>query len=65
MSVGLIEHDRQGKRRNHSLQLKALSDEAAEIMRLHETKKIDADEAARRLNELKERHRSFLDRLVG
>lgn len=53
------------KRRDHAKQLKELSDAAAEVMRLHNDGKIDADEAARRLSELKDRQQTFLDRLIG
>jgi hypothetical protein len=66
MSIATLAHHKQpAKRHGHSEQMKDLSDEAAEIFRLHEAKEIDADEAARRLNELKSRYRTFLDRLVG
>lgn len=53
------------RRRDHSEQMKNLSDEAAAILKLHAEDKIDGDEAARRLEELKSRHRTFLDRLIG
>lgn len=64
MSLALID-ERSPKRRDHSRQLKELGDEAVKIMKLHNAGKIDGDEAARRLDELKARHRTFLDRLVG
>lgn len=65
MSLALIDRERPPKRPDHSELMKSLSDEAAAIFRLHEDRKIDAYEAARRLNELKARHRTFLDRLIG
>jgi hypothetical protein len=64
MSLAVVD-ERPKKRRDHSLQLKELSDEAVRIVSLHAEGKIDGDEAARRLDELKARHRTFLDRLVG
>lgn len=64
-AMGIVDQAPSSKRRDHSQQMKELSDEAAEVMRLHQVGEIDADEAARRLDELKNRHRTFLDRLVG
>jgi hypothetical protein len=63
--MALIDHPETPKRRDHSKQLKELSDEAAEVFRLHEAGHIDSEEATRRLDELKSRHKTFLDRLVG
>lgn len=65
MSLGIFDHHEKSKRRDHSKQMKELSDEAAEIMRQHDAGEIDGEEAARRLDELKARHRTFFDRLVG
>ena len=65
MSLAVIDSTVPSKRRDHSQQLKDLSDEAAHILELHRAGAIDGDEAARRLDELKDRHRTFLDRLVG
>jgi uncharacterized membrane protein len=65
MSMAVVDQKAPPKRRNHSQELKELSDEAADIIRRHEAGEIDSDEAARCLNELKSRHRTFLDRLVG
>lgn len=53
------------RRRDRSSQIKQLADEAVQIVNLHAAGEIDGDEAARRLEELKVRHRTFLDRLVG
>jgi hypothetical protein len=64
MSLAVVD-ERTTKRRDHSRQLKELGDEAVKIIKLHAAGKIDGDEAARRLDELKVRHRTFLDRLVG
>jgi hypothetical protein len=61
----MLEHKQTKKRRDHASDLKMLGDQAAEILQLHRDGKIDADEAARRLNELKTKDRSFLDLLVG
>lgn len=52
-------------KRDHSKQMQELSDEAAEILKLHADGVIDGEEAARRIQELTTRHRTFLDRLIG
>lgn len=65
MSLAAVDPKSAEKKRDHAQQLKDLSDEAMEIFQLHEDGAIDADEAASRLNELKTRHRTFLDRLIG
>lgn len=47
----------------HARRLKELSDEAVEIRRRHLDGKITEQEASRLLSELKNRYRSFVDRL--
>ncbi|HWM48535.1 MAG TPA: hypothetical protein VNR11_16640 [Xanthobacteraceae bacterium] len=53
------------QKNDYAKEMKALGDEAAEILKLHDSGQIDGEEAAKRLYELKNRHRTFLDRLVG
>lgn len=65
MSMFAIEDNASHSKRDHARQMKDLSDEAAEVWRLHNEGSIDGDETARRLKELTDRHRTFLDRLVG
>lgn len=65
MSLALIDHKPPERRRDHSKQMKELSDEAAAVLKLHSEGKIDGDEASRRIKELTTRHRTFLDRLIG
>lgn len=48
----------------HSARLKALSEEAAEIRRLHVQGLLTSEEAAERLEKLKNRHVGFLERLI-
>lgn len=56
---------RSPRRISHSERMKALSDAAKEVLRKHELGDIDADEAARQLRDLKNKNRTFLDRLIG
>lgn len=65
MSLALIDHKPPKRCRDHSKQMKELSDEAAAILKLHAEGRIDSDEASRRIEELTTRHRTFLDRLIG
>lgn len=65
MPVAIADQPLPKPKRDHSAQMKELSDAAAEILRLHAEGQIDGDEAARKLYELKTRHRTFLDRLIG
>ena len=65
MSLSSVYHEPRRRRRDHSAQMKELSDEAARILRLHADGEIDSDEAAERIRELTTRHRTFLDRLIG
>ena len=45
--------------------MRKVSDEAADIIRRHQAGEITVDEAGRLLSDLKYRHRTFLDRLIG
>jgi hypothetical protein len=61
----VITRDHTAKPSTDAERMKAAGDEAAEILRQHQRGTIDSEEAARRLNELRNRDRTFFDRLVG
>lgn len=56
--------DNNQRRPGHSDRLKALLQEAAKVREAHAAGDISADEAAKRLDELKRRHDSFLSRII-
>lgn len=53
------------RRPTHSERMQSVSEETQRILELHARGEIDGDEAARRLEELATRHRTFLDWLIG
>ncbi|WP_156418206.1 hypothetical protein [Aureimonas sp. D3] len=65
MSYTLATPTLKPKRRSHPKNMKELGDAASAILQRHAAGEIDASEAARLLEELSLRDRTFLDLLVG